>query len=69
MSRPTLKPIQCSTQWVWRGYFAGGKQPGDEALHSPLSSTEVQNELDILYTVQEHLCIFKKQSDYVYINL
>ena len=60
MSRPALEPTQCSTQWVWRGYFASGLQPGDEAFHSPLSSTEVQNELDILYTVQEQLCIFKK---------
>jgi len=61
-SRPTLQPTHCSTQWVWSGYFANGKQPGDEAVHSPLSSTKVQNELNVLYTVQEQLCIFMKQS-------
>jgi hypothetical protein len=45
VSRPALGPIQPPVQWVLGGPFAGGKaRPGRDADHSPLSSSEVENE-------------------------
>jgi hypothetical protein len=43
VSRPALEPTQSPTQWAPGALPSGVKQPGREAIHSPLTSAEVKN--------------------------
>jgi hypothetical protein len=48
VSSPTVGSTQPPVQWVPGGPFPGGKaRPGRDAGHSPSSSTEVVNELEL----------------------
>ena len=46
MSRPALGPTQLQFQWV-PGFFPGGKRPGRGVNHTPPSSAEVKEIVDI----------------------
>jgi hypothetical protein len=53
VSRPALRPTQLPVQWVLGVLSPLGKpQPGRDANHSPLSSTEVKNEYALYLSPQ-----------------
>jgi len=47
MSRQALGPIQHPIQWVPGSHSLGVKQPGHEAGHSPPSSAEVKEYMEL----------------------
>jgi hypothetical protein len=47
MSRPALGPIQPPTQWVPGTLSLGVKRPGCEADHSPPSSSEMKERVEL----------------------